>query len=119
MNDLWMEGLDEEEWEEKHDDIICYLHGKCDEWVLKNFKEGDVIIVWNEYDYEREAHVLIHCFIKRDGSYVDVRGITDNIEEIKDGFDYSEDNDLYECYDKTSFKEFIRKTFGYEVKGDE
>lgn len=28
-----------------------YLHGSCQEWVMNNYKSGDIILVIQEYDY--------------------------------------------------------------------
>ena len=105
---MWCEGLTLEEWEEKHDnDPVDYLHGACDEWVLANYKEGDIPVIWSDYDEEMGKVVLIHCFLIRDGKYLDVRGETESIEDIEDGFDYWSEDDKYYCADLNEFKRMI------------
>lgn len=115
---MWCEGLNPEDWDEIHDsdELDNYLHGKCDEWVLENYKEGDIPVIWNEFDEEIGKVSLIHCYLIRNGLYIDVRGETDDIEKIKDGFDYGYENDTYECKDLEEYKAMIRKICHYKDK---
>ena len=106
----WCQGLKLEEWEEKHEnDKVKYLHGYCDKWVLKNYQDGDIPVIWNEFNEELGKVCLIHCYIIRNGKYIDVRGETENIEDIKEGFDYWPDNNDYQCKNLKEYKNMIRK----------
>ena len=88
---MWCEGLDQEEWEELHEnDEKDYLHGYCDDWVNENYQKGDICIAITEYDYEVECICLMHSCLFRNGMYLDVRGETDDFEDVLDGFDYGE-----------------------------
>ena len=118
QNNDWCEGLSFESWEEKHeseDILMGYLHGCCDEWVLENYQDGDKPIIWNHFDYDMEDICLVHCFIKRGDMYLDVRGATMNIENIKEGFEdlCSDDNSFYECKNLEEYKAMIRKICEY------
>ena len=114
---MWCEGLDPVEWEEKHAyDEVDYLHGHCDEWVLENYQEGDIPVIWNEYNEDMGKVVLIHCYIIRNGKYLDIRGETDDIEDIEDGFDYGYDNGKYQCADLEEYKRMIRMICHYRSK---
>lgn len=113
----WCDGLTQEEWERRHEnDAIDYLHGHCDEWVLENYQEGDIPVIWNHFNEEIGRVSLIHCYIIRDGKYVDVRGETTNIEDVEEGFDYYYDNDTYECNSLEEYKMMIRKICRYRNK---
>ncbi len=114
---MWCDGLDLEEWEELHEhDKIDYLHGHCDEWVLEHFQDGDIAVIWNEFREEIGKVALIHCYIVRNGKYLDVRGETESIEDVEEGFDYGCDNDTYECCSLEEYKRMIRKICHYRSK---
>lgn len=114
---MWCNGLELEDWEELHEsDKKNYLHGHCDEWVLENYQEGDIPVIWNEFNGELEKVCLVHCYIIRDGKYIDVRGETENIEDIEEGFDCWSDNDTYHCKDLEEYKKMIRKICHYRSK---
>lgn len=76
----------EEELENLKLDI--YLHGICHQWVKENYKENDEIIILTEIDYETGRIFLIHCCLFRNEEYLDVRGNTNDLEEVLEGFDY-------------------------------
>lgn len=90
---MWCEGLDYEEWEEKHDydeETMNYLHGNCDDWVNEHYQNGDKCVAILE---EREAVntlCLMHSCLFRNGNYVDVRGETENFYNVIEAFDYGE-----------------------------
>jgi hypothetical protein len=115
---IWCDGLSLEDWEERAelngDD--AYLHGNCEEWVLDHYQHGDIPVIWNHFDESVGKVCLIHCFIKRENKYVDVRGETDDIEDIEEGFDYCYDSDKYYCRDLDDYKCMIRKICGYRSK---
>lgn len=115
---MWCDNLTQEEWYDKYDTnekIMRNLHGKCDEWALKNYKHGDTFIIWNHYNEELEKVSLVHCFLKRNDMYVDVRGETTNIELVKEGFEYNEDdNNFYPCETISEYKHMIRHICGYK-----
>lgn len=67
-----------------------YLHGYCNEWVTDNFKSGDKIIAFIEYDYDIERCALLHACLYRNGLYLDVRGYMQTEEEVLDDFDYGD-----------------------------
>lgn len=106
--------LNEEELEDLG--IDNYLHSNCDEWVLENFTDGDIAIIWNEYNGEIGKVVLIHCYIKRGNVFIDVRGETAKEELIEEGFDYGYDNGKIYCSSLNEYKKWIRKIVGYKNK---
>lgn len=108
---MWMDYERVEELGLEH-----YLHGDCDDWVLENFKDGDIAIIWNEYNYEVNKVVLIHCYIKRGNLFVDVRGETTDEELIEDGYDYGYDNGKVYCNSIEEYKMWIRKICRYRSK---
>jgi len=131
-DDTWLDEDDLEKLEkiypEKADVIDSYLHGNCDEWVLENFRDGDIAVIWNEFSEEIGKVALIHCYIKRGDDFVDVRGKTPDEELIADGFDYGYDHDKIYCSSLEEYKSYIREICGYEdekwcsnsnVKGEE
>lgn len=114
---MWCNGLDLEEWEDScSKEESNYLHGHCDEWVLEHFQDGDIAVIWNEFSEEIGKVVLVHCYIIRDGKYLDVRGETESIEDVEEGFDYGYDNDTYECNSLEEYKMMIRKICHYRSK---
>ena len=102
---MWCDGLSLEEWERKHEDDEIYLHGLCHEWVLENALHYDKFVILTEHRDETENIGLLHCYIIRNDKYVDVRGETENINDILDGFDYGEFNTLI----FTSIDDFVSK----------
>lgn len=108
---MWMT---EEQLEKQN--LDKYLHGHCDEWVLEHFRDGDVAIIWNEYNEYIGETVLIHCYIKRDNLFVDVRGETLDETLITDGFDYGPDDDKIFCHSLDEYKWWIQKICHYKDK---
>lgn len=100
--------LSEEELENLGSNLITYLHGKCDEWVLGNYKDSDKILVILEFDYNINRDCLLHCCLIRDGNFIDVRGETSNLDDVLDGFDYDEYSVLC-CENKDSFKTILKR----------
>ncbi|MGU8835472.1 hypothetical protein ACV3UL_14415 [Clostridium perfringens] len=77
----------------KEMDALYYLHGLCHEFALAlNETLGYEIVLWVNYDEDISCNKLVHAFntFEHKGThyYVDVRGITDNIKDIIDEFDY-------------------------------
>ena len=83
-----------------------YLHGDCQQWVINNYREGDKIIVLQEYDYDIDETCMGHSLIFRNGKYVDVRGEMDTMEEVFDEFDFTDD-DMLEFETLDEFKEYL------------
>lgn len=96
---------------------LDYLHGKCDRWVVQNFQKGDIVIIWNTFNEDMERVCLIHCYIKRGNFYIDVRGMTDNEEKIKENFEdfVFEDNGFIYCKTIDEFKKHIKNICGYDL----
>jgi len=77
-------------------DAYQYLHGCCDDFALGlNNLFGYKIILWTEISTESGHTVLIHAFnvfkFRGKDYYVDIRGITDSINDIISEFDYYEE----------------------------
>lgn len=100
---FWCEGLSFEDWEAKYDSdmlIISSLHGECHKWVIRNYSKGDECIIISQYEPEVGKVCLLHCCLRRDGYYLDVRGGTKNFDDVLDAFDYGEYNvDTYNTLD--------------------
>lgn len=80
----------------KEIDALYYLHGICHEFSLAlNKIFGYDIVLWTNYDEDVKSYVLVHAFnmfqYKGKQYYADIRGITDNLEDIINEFDYSEE----------------------------
>lgn len=80
----------------KEIDALYYLYGFCHEFALAlNEILGYEIVLWINYDEEINSNVLIHAFntFEYEGKkyYADVRGITDSLDDITNGFDYYEE----------------------------
>lgn len=117
MNPKWCNGLTLEEWDElASNDDATYLHGKCDEWVLEHYQPGDIPVIWNHFDENIGKVCLVHCFIKKGNKFVDVRGETDDLKDVEEGFEYWSDNAMYYCDDLADYKRMIRKICGYRSK---
>ena len=90
---MWCNGLSFEKWEEENDsnyEIISYLHGRCDKWVNMNYQKGDRCIAITEFRDEVGSLCLMHSCLLRNGKYVDVRGETESLNNIIEGFDWGE-----------------------------
>jgi hypothetical protein len=84
--------------EDYNDDYEEFLHGNCHQWVIDNFRHGDIIVVIQEYDWEIDETCLAHACLKRNGRYLDVRGFMDTMDEVLEEFDCDDSDVLY--YDK-------------------
>ena len=90
---MWCEGLDFEEWCEKHDydeETMNYLHGNCDKWVNEQYQNGDKCVAILEEREDIEMMCLMHSCLLRNGNYVDVRGKTEDFYNIIEAFNYGE-----------------------------
>lgn len=101
---------------EKAEEINYYLHGNCDEWVLEHFQDGDVAVIWNEFDPGIGKISLIHCYIQRQDVFLDVRGETTDENLIKEGFDYGYIHEKIYCSSLEEYKSWIRNICGYADK---
>ena len=95
---------DELDLDEEEEDL---LHGKCNIFVNKIFKPGDTIIALVEMDYDLERPALLHSFILRNNKYIDVRGSTNNIDDILDSFDYG-DFQEFQFSSLSEFNKFLQ-----------
>ena len=76
-------------------DNVDYLHGDCQNWVIQNFKRGDLIVVIQEYDWDVECTCMAHSLLKRKGKFLDVRGYMDTMDEVLEEFDCDDSDVLY------------------------
>ena len=81
--------------EDYNDDYEEFLHGNCHQWVIDNFRHGDIIVVIQEYDWEIDETCLAHALLKRNGRYLDVRGFMDTMDEVLEEFDCDDSDVLY------------------------
>ena len=84
--------------EDYSDEYEDFLHGNCQQWVIDNFRQGDIIVVIQEWDWEIDETCLAHALLKRNGRYLDVRGFMDTMDEVLEEFDCDDSDVLY--YDK-------------------
>ena len=82
------------------------LHGLCHQWCIDNFKVGDEIVALTEYDDDIEDDALLHCYLFRNNEFGDVRGFTDNFEEMMEDFDYYDFTE-WSFKNVTDFKNFL------------
>lgn len=92
-------------------DLFKYLHGFCDDFALFFSCKYDIEICLLEgYDEETNQKYLIHAFncFECNGAecYMDIRGITDDIERILLDFDDEVDEIVFKT--KLSYKECIK-----------
>jgi|GEM_PF-6046282 len=100
----------------KVDDIYNdYLHGRCDEYALKKYQDGDIFIIVTEYDEDINRICLMHCFLKREDKYIDARGILNTINDVLDEFNINDDDinrydeyDIYKCDSINEFKKLYK-----------
>lgn len=87
---MWCENLGLEKWEEKYEDTekYSYLHGFCHEFVKMKYQKNDKCIAILEY--RNDSLCLMHSCLKRNNSFIDIRGQTTNFQDIIDAFDYGE-----------------------------
>lgn len=105
-DNLWCEGLDFEDWEEKYEDddnIMDYLHGNCHLWVENNYQEGDKCVAILEEREGFDTMCLMHACLLRDSKFVDVRGATSDFNAILEAFDWG-DYEVVECDSLEQFK---------------
>lgn len=84
--------------EDYNDEYEEFLHGNCHQWVIDNFRHGDIIVVIQEWDWEIGETCLAHALLKRNGRYLDVRGFMNTMDEVLEEFDCDDSDVLY--YDK-------------------
>ena len=88
-----------------------YLNGYCHFWALDHFQPGDHIVCLIDSEggeLDLMDAILVHCFLKRDNFYVDVRGSTEQIKDILEGFEYG-DTDQYSFSDIDEFKSLMHE----------
>ena len=95
-------------------DALYYLHGACHQFALAlNQTLGYEIVLWINYDEDIECNKLIHAFntFKYRGNryYVDVRGVTDNLKDITDEFDYFEEMNDPISYNNKKAKNILKE----------
>ena len=81
--------------EDYNDEYEEFLHGNCHQWVIDNFRYGDIIVVIQEWDWEIGETCLAHALLKRNGRYLDVRGFMDTMDEVLEEFDCDDSDVLY------------------------
>lgn len=69
---------------------MSYLHGKCHEWAIGHYQEGDKCVAILEEREGANTMCLMHSCLLRNGNYVDVRGETDDFDDVIEAFDYGE-----------------------------
>ena len=84
---MWCEDLGIDDWYDKYEynnEVMGYLRGNCEQWVINNYQDGDkcVAILKNLN--------LVHCCILRDEQYWDIRGNTYDFENVTNGLEYGE-----------------------------
>lgn len=85
---MWCKGMSYEDWEDTvSEETLTYLHGKCNEWAIQNYQNGDSFLVIYGLNEYFEVAFLIHCCLIRNGMYVDVRGETDDYDTVLESFD--------------------------------
>lgn len=72
--------------------LLKYLHGYCDNFAVYMAKRfGYNICLWTQYDYDIEKIALVHafnsCVVNEKTYYIDIRGVTSNIENIYSDFE--------------------------------
>lgn len=92
--------------EELTEEETILLHGNCHKFVLDNYKQGDIIVVTVDYDYDIGKNCLMHSFILRGELYFDVRGFTSDLNNIFEAFDCGEYID-YLLTDLDKFKDLL------------
>lgn len=109
---MWCEGLSLSDWKTKYrnNKDYHYLHGNCDDWVINHCKDGDTLMVISGEDEKQTYLYLVHCFIMRNGKYMDVRGETNKIEDILEDFEELKKIE-YKIYSYHTIKEFNEKIF--------
>ncbi|MFW5962424.1 MAG: hypothetical protein ACOCQR_02300 [bacterium] len=75
---------------------IRFLHGFCDDFAIVLAEKFNYrLILWIDYDWDIDKDVLVHAFnvCTVDGKtyYIDVRGITDDLDEIMSDFPHFEE----------------------------
>lgn len=88
-----------------------YLYGECDKWCLENFEKGLQIVAIMEKDNHENG--ITHCYFRNldNGLCYDVRGESENDEEIISytGVDYYSNNvEEYIFDDIDDFKRFLK-----------
>lgn len=99
------------------------LHGECQEFALALNKIFDYkIIIWIDYDQDIDGDALLHAFnaieVQGEIYYIDIRGITDNIIDIMESFDYWEKPDLYLYEYDEAIKIFQGLNISSTIDGD-
>ena len=73
-------------------------------WIKENYKEGDTIVSI------MENNKFVHSFINRNGKYLDILGITEDIDKILEDFSKDEkDNFDFQIFNsQEDFFEFLK-----------
>lgn len=100
-------------------DLYQFLHGFCDEFAVLNArKNGYKVVLWTAFDEEIKKERLVHAFNQfEDGGktyYSDIRGITDNLELIKEEFEDYEYENIKIFDNEVETINFIKQLLGCE-----
>ena len=112
---MWRNGLTQDEWESSVSyENFCLFHSFPDDWIAKNFKDGDKVMLIFTGDDDTGEDAFLHCCLMRDGKYMDVRGETDDLEEVLDGLEHNICNyvGVQECTDVNEFQRELEKMGG-------
>lgn len=95
-------------------DANNYLHNLSYEFALALSEVFDYyIVLWIVYDCEKKENILVHAFnvfyYKDREYYVDVRGVTDNINDILNGFNSYRKIDNPIIYNSKQAKGILKK----------
>lgn len=101
--------------DDNEDKVGIFLHGKCDEWCVNNFKPGDEIFAftqlwtdWGKEPIDGQDEHLIHALIFRDNHYIDASGEYDDIYDLMCNFDEDPDDcAFYRFRSVNDFKKFL------------
>lgn len=72
-------------------DIVQYLHGDCHlfAYALNVVFDYPIELCIDSEDMETQSEVLVHAYCKLDNKFIDVRGISNDIEHLLSEFDYN------------------------------
>ena len=105
-------------------DLMKYLHGYCDRFAigLASFFGYGIKMMFG-YDYELDREFLIHSFgfilIRDKMYYIDVRGVTDSLDDIKTDFEDWDELSNVEFHNLDEAKDYLESFLGVSYDDDE
>lgn len=100
-------------------DIEQYLHGDCHlfAYALNVIFDYPIELCIDSEDMETQSEVLVHAYCKFNNKFIDIRGISNDIEHLLSEFDYN--TIRFFTVDKNHIEKLIENKFLHDFENNQ